>query len=109
MALKISKRKEILGRIKHLEEAITKGREYLANGKHAGWHGFRPLFVSKARENKVLSPHKDWIKNVFLPNHEKSLVAANSLLERVTSAQEKPAHPSGDRIRRRKRRGSHKL
>jgi hypothetical protein len=30
-----SKKKAILDRIKHLEEAIAKGREYLESGSHA--------------------------------------------------------------------------
>ena len=36
-----SKKKAILDRIKHLEDAIAKGREYLESGEHAHWHGFR--------------------------------------------------------------------
>ena len=64
-----SKEKAILERIEHLEDAIAKGREFLESGKHADWHGFRPWFVHKVRDGKVLPPHKDWIKNVFLPRH----------------------------------------
>ncbi len=43
------KKKAVLDRIKRLEEAITKGSEYLESGKHAHWNGFRPLFASKRR------------------------------------------------------------
>jgi len=42
-----SKEKAILDRIKHLEDAIAKGREFLETGKHADWHGFRPMFVTE--------------------------------------------------------------
>jgi len=75
-----SKEKAILDRIKHFEDAIAKGREYLESGKHADWHGFRALFVDKG-----LPPHKDWIKNVFLPRNEKNLSRQQRLLERLTS------------------------
>lgn len=64
------KRKAVLDRIKNLEEAIAKGQEYLESGKHAHWNGFRPLFVPKLREGKTLPPHKDWVKNVFIPRRE---------------------------------------
>ena len=60
--------KAILDRIKNLEEAIAKGRDYLESGAHADWNGFRPLFVAKMRDGKALPPHKDWVKNVFLPD-----------------------------------------
>jgi hypothetical protein len=78
-----SKKKAILDRIKHLEDAITKGREYLESGKHAHWHGFRPLFVDKVRDGKTLPPHKDWVKNVFLPRQERALKKAQKALERA--------------------------
>jgi len=84
MALTNPKEKVILDRIKNLEDAISKAREYLEGGKHADWHGFRPLFVEKVRDGKVLPPHKDWIKNVFLPGHERSLMRAYKLLEKLT-------------------------
>jgi hypothetical protein len=73
---------DIVDRIKKLEEAIAKGREYLESGAHADWHGFRPLFVDKIRDGKALPPHKDWVKNVFLPRREKALREAERLLER---------------------------
>jgi hypothetical protein len=78
------KKKAILERIKHLEEAIAKGREYLESGAHADWHGFQPLFDTKMRDGKALPPHKDWVKNVFLPNSERALKRAEKLLERLT-------------------------
>ncbi len=74
------KKKAILDRIKHLEEAITKGREYLESGKHAHWHGFRPLFAAKVRDGKILPLHKDWVKKVFLPRRERALKQAKEAL-----------------------------
>jgi hypothetical protein len=62
-----------------MEDAIAKGREFLENGKHADWHGFRPMFVDKGGP-----PHKDWIKNVFLPRREKALSEAHKSLEKLT-------------------------
>jgi hypothetical protein len=79
-----SKKQNIVDRIKHLEDAIAKGREYLDSGKHAHWHGFRPLFVDKLRDGKVLPPHKDWIRNVFLPRTERALRKAQKTLESQT-------------------------
>src|SRR5436190_22041606 len=54
-----AKKKAVLDRIKHLEDAITKGREYLENGDHADWRGFRPLFAAKMVGDKKLPPHQD--------------------------------------------------
>jgi hypothetical protein len=79
-----SKRKVILDRIKHLEDAISKGREYLESGKHAHWHGFRPLFVNKVRDGTILPPHQDWIRNVFLPQTEKALRKARETLDKLS-------------------------
>ena len=45
-----SKERAVLDRIKRLEEAIAKGREYLQSGQHADWHGFRALFAAKVRD-----------------------------------------------------------
>ena len=50
-----SKGKAILERIKTLEEAITKGREYLENGAHADWQMFQPLFVKKMPGRKGIA------------------------------------------------------
>lgn len=77
-------RKDILDRIEKLEEAISKAREYLEAASHAEWCGFRPLFAPKVRDGKELPPHKDWVKNVFLPRTEKALDRAERLLERFS-------------------------
>jgi hypothetical protein len=76
-----AKRKAVLGRIASIEQAIARAREYLESGKHAHWRGFRPLFDSKFRDGKELPPHKDWVKNVFLPRKEKALKRAEKLVE----------------------------
>ncbi len=78
------RKKAIPDKIKYLEEAIAKGREYLESGAHADWKGFRPLFDPKVRDGKALAPHKDWMKNVFLPKHERALRKQEKLLERLT-------------------------
>ena len=80
-----SKQNAIRDRIKHVEEAIANGREYLENGSHANWHGFRPLFANKVRNGKAEPPHRDWVKNVFLPRHEKALRKAEKTLEKLTA------------------------
>jgi hypothetical protein len=78
------KRKAVLDRIESLEEDILRAKEYLDSGKHANWSGFRPLFVSKVKNGKELPPHKDWVKNVFLPRKEKALRRAEKLIERIS-------------------------
>ncbi len=78
------KEKVILDRIKKLEEAVTKGREYLESGANADWHGFRAWFAVKKRDGKALPPHKDWVKHVFLPSREMALREAERVLERLT-------------------------
>ena len=79
-----AKEKAILDRIEHLEDAISKGREYLETGAHAHWHGFRPLFVDKVKDGEVLPPHTDWVANVFIPAREKALRTNQKLLEKIT-------------------------
>ena len=79
-----SNEKAILDRITHLEDAIAKGRKYLESGNHAYWHGVRPWFVDKVRDGKMLPPHRDWVKNVFLPSREKALTKAEKILEKLT-------------------------
>jgi hypothetical protein len=79
-----SKKKAILDRIKRLEDAIIKGKEYLDSGKHADWSGFRPLFVNKLRDGKILPPHEDWIRNVFLPSNKRALKKAQEQLDKIT-------------------------
>ena len=81
-----AKRKAIRGRIESLEDAIGKARQYLEDGKHAQWPGFRPLFAHRLRDGKELPPHKDWVKNVFLPRMEKALRRAEKILERLDKA-----------------------
>jgi len=81
------KKTAVLDRIKHLEEAIARGREYLESGKHAHWTGFRPLFAPKIREGEELPPHREWVKNVFLPRVERSLRQADRALERLSKSQ----------------------
>ena len=76
-----AKRKAVLERIDSLEKAIAKAREYLESGKHAQWSGFRPLFVRRFKDGKELPPHRDWVKNVFLPSQEKALRRAEKLVE----------------------------
>jgi hypothetical protein len=78
-----AKKKAVLDRIKHLEEAITKAREYLESGAQSGWRGFRPLFTAKMRGGNQLPPHKDWVRNVFLPRRERALRYAEKILERL--------------------------
>jgi hypothetical protein len=80
-----AKRRDVLDRIESLEQAIVRAREYLESGKHAHWSGFRPLFVQKFKDGKELPPHKDWIKNVFLPGKENALKSAEKTLERLES------------------------
>jgi hypothetical protein len=77
-----AKRKAVLERIQSIEQAIGKAKEYLESGKHAHWSGFRPLFVPKFKDGKELPPHKDWVKNVFLPRKDKALKRAEKLVER---------------------------
>ena len=78
------KKKAVLDRIKHFEEAITKAIEYLEDGRHANWKGFRPLFSTKRRGGKELPPHRDWVKNVFLPRMQQELSRDEKVLERLT-------------------------
>ena len=78
-----AKKKAVLDRIESFEQAIAKAREYLESGKHAHWSGFRPVFVPKLKDGKELPPHKDWVKNVFLPRMEKALRRAEILVERL--------------------------
>ena len=77
------KAKAINERIKNLEGSIQKGREYLDSGKHADWNRFRPLFVQKVKDGKALAPHKDWVKNWFIPRHEQALKKAIKTLDYV--------------------------
>jgi hypothetical protein len=69
-----AKKKAVRDRIESFDQSIAKAKEYLESGKHAHWSGFRPMFVVKLKDGKELPPHKDWVKNVFLP-HGKSAEA----------------------------------
>ena len=77
------KRNAVLKRIVSFEQDIGKAREYLESGQHAHWHGFRPRSARKFRDGKELPPHKDWVKNVFIPHKEKALRQAERLLDRL--------------------------
>ena len=76
-------KKAVLDRIKRFEDALIKGHEYLESGKHADWQGFRPLFNTKRKSGKALPPHRDWVKNVFLPRTERALRNAERALQRI--------------------------
>jgi len=76
------KKKDIEERIARLENDIAKANEYLQTGKNAEWHKFKPLFKEKYKEGKEQPPHRDWVRNVFIPKKEKALVKAEELLER---------------------------
>ena len=78
-----AKQKAVVERIATLEYAIRKAREYLESGEHADWHGFQPLFDRKLNDGKILPPHKEWVKNVYLPGKEKALNRAEKILERL--------------------------
>ena len=75
------KKKAILERIKSLEDALTKAQEYLETGAHADWRGFRALFTQKIKDGREVSPHRDWVKNVFIPNREKAIRKAEQILD----------------------------
>jgi hypothetical protein len=81
-----SNQRAVLDRIKHLEDALAKGREYLETGAHAEWHGFRPLFTRKVRAGVKLPPHPDWVRNVFLPRCERALRQAEKVMERLIAS-----------------------
>jgi hypothetical protein len=82
-----AKRQAILDRTKSLEQSIRIAKEYLEDGKHADWSGFRPLFDRKMRNGKELPPHKDWVKHVYLPRMEKALAQAETTLDRLDQKQ----------------------
>ena len=71
--LDANKKRDIVDRVKRLEADIVKAREYLETGEHSSWHKFQPLFSQKLKDGEVAPPHKDWVKNVFIPNLEKAL------------------------------------
>ena len=75
------KKKAILERIKTHEDALIKAQEYLKTGAHADWHGFRALFAPKLKDGREVPPHRDWVKNVFIPNCEKAIYKAERKLD----------------------------
>ena len=89
------KEQAILERIGRLEEAIAKGNQFLESGEHAHWRGFRPMFVPKLDEaGQQLPPHRDWVRNVFLPRREKALRKAERRLEHLhEKARDRQAKP----------------
>jgi hypothetical protein len=83
--------KAVVDRIQRIEEAITKGREYLESGAHATWRGFRPLFKGKIVDGEAVPPHRDWVKNVFLPRNERALKYAEKVLRTLQAKRDKRA------------------
>ena len=77
------KKKAIEERIKSLENDLAKAHEYLETGTHANWVGFRPLFKEKIRNGRAAPPHKDWVKNVFIPRCERALRKDEKRLESI--------------------------
>ena len=77
-----NKKRDIAKRVSRLEADIVKAREYLETGAHSTWHKFQPLFNRKVSDGKTVPPHKDWVKNVFLPDLEKTLSETEKLLNR---------------------------
>lgn len=80
------KRNAVLKRIVSLEQDIGRAREYLESGQDAYWHKFRPMFARKFKDGRELRPHKDWVKNVFIPQKERALRQAEKLLDRLGKA-----------------------
>ena len=81
--LDADKRRDIVERAKRLEDDIARAREYLETGEHSSWNKFQPLFKRKVKDGKLVPPHKDWVKNVFIPGLEKALSEAEKLLDRA--------------------------
>ena len=79
------KQNEVLKRIERVEEELAKGRAYLETGAHADWRGFKPLFGIKKKDGKVLPPHPDWVRNVFIRRRERALHYLEKLLDRLES------------------------
>lgn len=73
----MSNRATIIERMKQHADAIEIARAYLANGDHANWQGFRPLFG----DFRGRFPHRDWVKNVFLRRRSAALTQCEKALE----------------------------
>ena len=78
-----AKRKSILLRIASLEQEVARAREFLDKGEHAHWHGFHAMFFPKGEMGKEPPPHRDWVKNFFLPRAERGLHRSQKALERL--------------------------
>jgi hypothetical protein len=77
-------RKAIVEQIYRNEDAISKAKAYLETGANADWWALRPLFVQKRRGNgELLPPHRDWVRNVFIPICERALRNAEKALKGV--------------------------
>lgn len=83
MDARSAKKKAVLARIDSFEDAIRRAREYLENGKHADWSGFRPIFFAKWRDGKEPPPRKDWVEHVFLRRAERALRKHEKALDRL--------------------------
>jgi hypothetical protein len=89
------KKKAILERIKSHEDALTRAHEYLETGAHADWHGFRALFTPKIKDGREAPPHRDWVRNVFIPNCEKAMHKAERKLDQFDSSRLAVGHSRG--------------
>lgn len=78
------KRAAILGHIESLQDGLHKAKAYLESGEHAHYRGFRALFTVKDVQGKELPPHRDWVRNVYVPRTEKALDRAERILERLS-------------------------
>lgn len=77
------KAKALRERIESHEEALVKAKAYLETGAHSNWHGFRALLTPKIKDARKMPPHKDWVRNVFIPRHEKAIRKVERILERL--------------------------
>ncbi len=75
--------KAVTDRIEQIKKNLLIGYEFLATGAHGNWHGFKPLYVEKTKDGIALPPHRDWVKNVFIAELERSLVKAEKKLETI--------------------------
>ena len=78
-----SKEKVVLERMKSHEDALVRAKEYLETGANSNWSGFRAWFVPKTKDGREMPPHKDWVRNVFIPRYEKAIRRAERTLERL--------------------------
>src|SRR5437868_6409489 len=69
-------REQIIKRMERITEALYTAYEFLATGKNGDSHYFRPLFTGRDR-----LPHRDWIKNVFIPRCLKAVARMEKRLE----------------------------